>query len=82
MVVKTAQAIGDLNDMGILSITASNATESGFHLYKTSSTCASAVGVNGGQPPACAQGKFTKFRCSPCSRCPSRRFLFHSLGEY
>ena len=74
LVARTAQAIGDTTDMGILSATAATsagAVETGLHIYKTTSTCVSTAGINGGQPPGCAQGKFTKFRSAP--RC---RILF------
>ena len=69
--MRTYQAIGDVNDMGILSATTATIGEQGFHVYKSTSTCLSTANVNGGQAPGCFQGKFTKFRSPPSQGLPS-----------
>ena len=60
LVARTTQAIGDINDMGILTAPTAANDEKGLHIFKSSSTC---LANTGGQAPACYQGKFTKFRC-------------------
>ena len=70
--MRTYQAIGDVNDMGILSATTATIGEQGFHVYKSTSTCLSTANVNGGQAPGCFQGKFTKFRSPPSQGLPSQ----------
>ncbi len=78
LVARTTQAIGDINNMGILSVTtAGTNSEAGFHLYKTSSTCVNANGINGGQSPDCAQGKFTQFRYWLWLRCRRSSLTCH-----